>query len=181
MLKNFNTLLARRFMVFYWRTRSFPAFVRVRLIKGCSICNVKNGDLDLLKNRPLLLTVSTTITILILTVSGCIIVNLNAPTPAPTATPIPATTPAPTSTSRSDNIVGLWEGSYNSVNYSMQFFADGKLTYDQGGNIAKGGWQKRDKNQYLVGILISDTVITLNDDMNQFTWGVNDIVFTKKT
>jgi len=116
--------------------------------------------------------------ILILTVSGCI--NLNAPTP--TATPMPPTTPSPMSTPLSEeNIIGLWEGSYHSVNYSIQFFEDGKLIFNQGGNIAKGGWQKIDEKQYRVGIEISDSVITLNDNMTQFIWGVNGIVFTKKT
>lgn len=124
--------------------------------------------------------VSTISVIFILTVSGCITINMNGPTPTPTATPTSTTTPTPTATfPAADNIVGLWEGSKNSVNYSIQFFNDGKLIYDEGGNLANGGWQKKDGKQYLIGITISDTMITLNDNMT-FYWGVKGIFFTKK-
>jgi hypothetical protein len=125
---------------------------------------------------------SAILIILILTVSGCITINLNVPTPTPTATPVPTTTPSPTSTfPASDKIVGLWEGSINSINYTIQFYNDGTLMYNDGGNLAKGGWEKIDEKQYLIGIMISDTVITLNDNMTQFNWGAKGIIFTKRT
>lgn len=118
---------------------------------------------------------------LILTASGCINSILNGPTPTPVATLSPSTTPSPTSTPLAeDNIVGLWEGSYKSIDYSIQFFKDRTLIYDEGGNQAKGSWERIDKNQYQIGILIYDTVITLNDNMT-FMWGDKGIVFTKKT
>jgi hypothetical protein len=94
---------------------------------------------------------------------------------------LPTTTPAPTSTPLTEgSIVGTWEGYNNSVNYSIQFFEDGKLVYNEGGNLARGGWQKIDNRRYLVGVMISDTVITLNDNMTQFKWGDNGVNFTKK-
>ncbi|MGA9141802.1 MAG: hypothetical protein WBZ29_16370 [Methanocella sp.] len=122
---------------------------------------------------------------LILTVSGCITSNTNVPTstptPTPTATLTPTTTPSPAPTPLAvDNIVGLWGGSYNSTNYSIQIFDDGKLIYNEGGNQAKGGWEKIDEKQYLIGISIYDSVITLNDNMT-FKWGDKGIIFTKKT
>jgi hypothetical protein len=122
---------------------------------------------------------------IILTVSGCINSNGNLPTPTPTpapvSTPMQTTTPSPTFTFPAvDNIVGLWEGYKNSTNYSIQFFNDGKLIYDEGGNSGKGGWEKIDEKRYLMGILISDTVITLNDNMTQFNWTAKGIIFTKK-
>jgi hypothetical protein len=95
---------------------------------------------------------------------------------------MPTTTPSPTWTFPPvDNIVGLWEGSNKSVNYTIQFFNDGTLSYDEGGNLANGGWVKKGEKQYLIGIMISETVVTLNDNMTQFNWGAKGINFTKKT
>jgi len=130
------------------------------------------------------LMVSTILIIFILTVSGCVTNNADVPTPTPipTATPAPTTTPSPTSTFPAvDNIVGLWEGYKNSTNYSIQFIDDGTLIYDEGGNLGKGGWQKIDEKRYLMGILISETVITLNDNMTQFNWTAKGMNFTRKT
>jgi hypothetical protein len=61
----------------------------------------------------------------------------------------------------------------------MDIKGDGTLVYNEGGNIANGHWIKVDKKQYRIGILLADTVVTLNDNMTQFYWG--DIVMTKKT
>jgi hypothetical protein len=46
--------------------------------------------------------------------------------------------------------------------------------------MAKGGWQKIDEKQYLIGVTISDTVVTLNNNMT-FYWGTKGIFFTKTT
>jgi len=151
---------------------------------GSPISIVQYGMVIFLKCRLLSLMVSTILMILILTVSGCITNNGNVPTPTPipTATPVPTTTPSPTPTPLAgDNIVGLWEGSNRSINYSIQFFEDGKLIYNEGGNMAKGGWEKINKTQYLVGISSSDTVITLSENMTQFKYGDKGVIFTKKT
>ncbi len=114
--------------------------------------------------------------VLLSILSGCTTNNTASPTPTPRPTITPTPTPNP-----ADVIIGRWEGSYNEVSYTMQFSADGKLTFNQGGNIANGIWQNKGNRQYRVMILISDSVITLNNNMNQFMWGVNNIVFTKKT
>jgi hypothetical protein len=153
---------------------------------GKSIRNAQNGTMIFLRNGLLSIMVSTILTILILIVSGCVTVNVNVPTatnsPAPTATPLPASIPSPTWTFPAvDHIVGLWEGSNNSINYSIQFLNDGKLIYNEDGNTGNGGWQKINEKQYLMGILISDTIITLNDNMTQFNWSTKGINFTKKT
>lgn len=137
-----------------------------------------------LKCRQLTLMVSTIVMMLILTVSGCITFNGNTPTstPIPTATPVPTTTLSPTSTfPGADNIVGLWEGSKNSAKYSIQFNNDGTLMYNEAGNMAQGTWVKIDYKQYRIRILISNTVVSLNDNMTQFNWGDKGIIFTKKT
>jgi hypothetical protein len=130
--------------------------------------------------------VSTVVMILTLTVSGCITFNVNVPTstptPIPTATPVPTTTPSPGSTfPATDKIVGLWEGHKNSAYYSIQFNNDGTLLYDEAGNMAQGAWEKIANNQYRIRILISNTVITPNNNMTQFNWGDKGIIFTKKT
>jgi hypothetical protein len=128
--------------------------------------------------------VSTIVMMLILTASGCITFNVNVPTstPIPAVTPMPTTTTSPASTFPAvDTIVGLWEGSKNSAKYSIQFFNDGRLMYNEAGNMAEGTWVKIDYKQYRIRILISNTVITLNNNMTQFTWGDKGIIFTKKT
>ena len=123
--------------------------------------------------------ISAILVILVLAVSGCIN-NGSTPVPTPTATPVPTTTPSPTTTPGADAIVGLWEGSKNSITTTFQFSGDGKLVYNEGGNIASGAWIKQYNNQYKVGILGLDTVITLNDNMTQFNWK-NELILTKKT
>lgn len=129
---------------------------------------------------PLSLIVSAILVILILAVSGCICINGNVATPTPTANPLSTTTPSPTS-SADAAIVGLWEGHYKSVDYSMEFYEDGKFFYNEGGNMAIGRWEKIDEKQYQVHILIYNSAITLNDDKTQFVWGDKEIIFTKRT
>jgi hypothetical protein len=93
---------------------------------------------------------------------------------------VPTTTPSPASQT-GGNIVGLWEGSKNSVNYTMQISGDGTLIYNEDGNMAKGAWVKRGDNQYTIGILNYDTNVTINTTTNQFNWGPKGVNFTKKT
>jgi hypothetical protein len=78
-------------------------------------------------------------------------------------------------------IIGLWDGHYKSVNYTIECFEDGKLFYNEGGNMANGRWEKIDEKQYSLLIMSYSSVITLNDNMTQFVWGDKKIVFTKRT
>ncbi|OPY30971.1 MAG: hypothetical protein A4E28_00061 [Methanocella sp. PtaU1.Bin125] len=152
------------------------------------------------KNLKLSLAAPAILVLLVLAVSGCIInngkVTTPAPTPtptptpasmptvppAPTVTPLPVTTPAPTPTPSPEwTIVGLWEGNDQYMSYSMEFFADGKLIYEENRIMASGGWIKINDTHYLVGVSTYDTVVTLNDRKNQFVWGEKQITFTKRT
>lgn len=66
------------------------------------------------------------------------------------------------------------------MKYSIECFEDGKLVYTENGIMARGGWEKIDEKQYLVGISIYDSVVTLSDNMTQFQWGEKGIIFTRK-
>ncbi|OPY30972.1 MAG: hypothetical protein A4E28_00062 [Methanocella sp. PtaU1.Bin125] len=61
----------------------------------------------------------------------------------------------------------------------MEFYEDGKVLYNEGGNMAIGLWEKIDEKQYSVEILIYNSVITLDDRLTQFQWGDKGIIFTK--